>query len=317
MLQQIYKGLIGFIAISLISFISVVLYVYNETSLNIDTLIDYNPKLSTTIYDKNNKRIAYVFENEHRIYTTYDEVPAFLLEALIAIEDTSFFEHNGLNMDAIFRAIIKDIKARKFVEGGSTISQQLIKYNLLSHEKSITRKIKEAILALKMELVLSKEEVLEIYLNSISYGNNYFGLKTAADGYFHKRLDELTHKEMALLVGLPNAPSFYNPRKHYTRALNRANSVLYRMMNIGWISREDYLKSIKETPYIFKPSLAKNLDPYIVNLVVKRAKKVLPNIYSDGYSIYLDIDINKKYSFNENIITKVIDRDKKIVNIPK
>lgn len=317
MLQQLSKVFFLFISVVVISIIGLIIYVYSETSFDIKKITDYKPKLSTTIYDKNHKRIAYVFKDEHRIYTKYHEVPAFLIEALLAIEDTIFFEHNGLSIDAIMRAVIKDIKARKFIEGGSTISQQLIKYNLLSHEKSLLRKIKEAMLALKMERVLSKEEILERYLNSISYGNNYFGVKTAADGYFHKNLDELTHKEMALLVGLPNAPSFYNPRKHYTRALNRANSVLYRMMSIGWISRENYLIAIKETPQIYKPSLAKNLAPRTVNLVVRQVKKDLPDIYSSGYSIYLNIDIDKEYKFSKEIVNKIVNRKNEIVNISK
>ena len=317
MLQRLTSFILGFVSLVVISFILLVLYVYNETSFNIEQVTDYKPNLSTTIYDINGKRVAYVFRDEHRVYTKYSEVPAFLIEALLAIEDTSFFEHNGINGDAIMRAIFKDIKAGKFIEGGSTISQQLIKYNLLTHEKSLIRKIKEAILALKMENILSKEDILERYLNSISYGNNYFGIKTAADGYFHKSLGDLTHKEMALLVGLPNAPSFYNPRKHYTRALNRANSVLYRMMNIGWISREDYLTSIKETPFIHKPSLAKNLAPRTVNSVVKRVKKLLPDIYVGGYSIYLNIDIDKKYNFSDKMIDKVFNRYDKLVYISK
>jgi penicillin-binding protein 1A len=210
------------------------------------------------------------------------------------MEDTRFFEHNGVNPDAILRAIVKDIKAGSFVEGGSTLTQQLIKNKLLSNEKKLVRKIKEAILALKIEHELSKEEILERYLNEISYGNNYFGVKTAANGYFHKEMSELTHKEMAILVGLPNAPSFYNPIRHYKRALNRANNVLYRMKSIGWIGQDDYLKAVKESPTVYKTSLTQNVAPYIVNEVLRRFRGRLADIRTGGYQIYTTIDMKQQ-----------------------
>jgi len=215
------------------------IYAYEEISLDADKLINYKPETSSIIYDRNGEQLAYVFKDQHRLYATYDEIPGYLVEGLVAMEDTKFFEHNGVNPDAILRAIIKDIQAGSFVEGGSTLTQQLIKNKLLSNEKKLARKIKEAILALKIEHELSKEDIIERYLNEISYGNNYFGVKTAANGYFHKELNELTLKESAILVGLPNAPSYYNPLKHYKRALDRANNVLYRMKSIGWITQAD------------------------------------------------------------------------------
>ena len=210
------------------------------------------------------------------------------------MEDTRFFEHNGVNPDAIMRAIVKDIKAGKFVEGGSTLTQQLIKNKLLSNEKKLARKIKEAILALKIEHELSKEDIIERYLNEVSYGNNYFGVKTAANGYFHKELNELTLKEAAILVGLPNAPSYFNPLRHYKRALNRANNVLYRMKSIGWITQSDYLKAVKESPKVYKTSLTQNIAPGIVDEVLRRFKGKLGDIRTGGYEIYTTIDMKQQ-----------------------
>ena len=156
------------------------------------------------------------------------------------------------------------------------------------------RKVKEAVLALKIEHELSKEEILERYLNEISYGNNYFGVKTAAQGYFHKELNTLSLKESAMLVGIPNAPSFYNPIRHYKRALNRANNVLYRMKSIGWITQNDYLKAVKESPKVYKTSLTQNIAPYIVDEVLRRFKGKLGDIRTGGYQIYTTIDMKQQ-----------------------
>jgi len=270
------------------------IYAYDEISLDADKLINYKPEISSVILDRNGNKIAYVFKKQHRLYARFDELPGYLVEGLIAMEDTKFFEHNGVNPDAILRAIIKDIKAGKFVEGGSTLTQQLIKNKILSNEKKLARKIKEAILALKIEHELSKEEIIERYLNEISYGNNYFGVKTAANGYFHKALNELTLKEAAILVGIPNAPSYYNPLKHYKRALNRANNVLYRMKSIGWITQSDYLKAVKESPKVYKTSLAQNIAPFIVDEVLRRFKGKFGDIRTGGYQIYTTVDIKQQ-----------------------
>ncbi|MCF6244769.1 MAG: PBP1A family penicillin-binding protein [Sulfurovum sp.] len=269
-------------------------YAYEEVSLNADKLINYKPETSSIVLDRNGEKLAYVFKKQHRLYARYDEIPGFLVEGLVAMEDTRFFEHNGVNPDAILRAIVKDIKAGAFVEGGSTLTQQLIKNKLLTNEKKLIRKVKEAILALKIEHELSKEEILERYVNEISYGNNYYGVKTAANGYFRKEMNKLTHKEMAILVGLPNAPSFYNPIRHYKRALDRANNVLYRMKSIGWITKENYLKAVKESPKVYKTSLTQNVAPYIIDEVLRRFKGKLGDIRTGGYQIYTTIDMKQQ-----------------------
>ena len=270
------------------------IYAYEEIRLDADKLINYKPEISSVLLDRNGQQLAYVFKKRHRLYARYDELPGYLVEALVAVEDTRFFEHSGVNPDAIFRAIVTDLKAGKFVEGGSTLTQQLIKNKLLSNEKKLARKLKEAILALKIEHALTKEEILERYLNEIFFGNGYYGVKTAARGYFHKSLQDLTLKESALLVGLPNAPSYLNPVKHYKRSLTRANSVLYRMRSIGWINEEEYIKAIKETPKVYKTTLTQNVAPYIVDEVQRRFKGKLGDIRVGGYQIYTTIDMKQQ-----------------------
>ncbi len=294
MFNSLIKGSIILTMLFAVALAAAFIYAYEEISLDADKLINYKPETSSVILDRNGEKLAYVYKRQHRLYANYDEIPGMLVEGLVAMEDTQFFEHNGVNPDAIIRAGIKDLKAGKFVEGGSTLTQQLIKNKILSNEKKLARKIKEAILAIKIENVLSKEDIIERYLNEISYGNNYFGVKTAANGYFHKELDELTLKEAAILVGLPNAPSYYNPLKHYKRALNRANNVLYRMKSLGWLTESAYLSAVKESPVVYKTPLAQNIAPYIVDEVLRRFKGKLGDIRTGGYKIYTTIDMKEQ-----------------------
>lgn len=275
-----------------VALIAAFIYAYEEVKLDADRLINYQPDVSSVILDRNGKHLAYVFKEKHRLYAKYEDMPSYLIEALVAIEDTRFFEHNGVNIDAIIRAIVKDIQAGAFVEGGSTLTQQLIKNKILSNEKKLSRKIKEAILALKIENELTKEQILERYLNEIFFGNGYYGVRTAAEGFFHKQMHELTLKECAMLVGLPNAPTYLNPVKYYKRTLTRANSVLFRMRSIGWISEEEYIKAVKETPKVFDTTLTQNQAPFIVDEVLRRfGKDRLGDIRTGGYSIYTTVDI--------------------------
>ena len=252
---------------------------------------DYNPKVSSRIYDVNGDKIANVFEGRHRFYAPFDEVPPKMVEALLAIEDTSFFEHGGINYDAIMRAIIKDIKAMAMVEGASTLTQQLVKNTLLTREKKISRKIKELILSYKIESELSKVEILERYFNEIYLGHNYYGVKTAADGYFHKELKDLTLKEMAILVGLPKAPSYYAPTKNYDISLGRANRVVERLYALNWIDKESYEKALAEKPVVYDETLTQNRAPYVVDEVVRRLSEQFPDFKTGGYKVYTTIDL--------------------------
>jgi penicillin-binding protein 1A len=294
MVNQLIKGSIMLVIMFVIALFAAFIYAYNEIKLDMDKIVNYRPKTSSVILDHKGNKIANIMQGQHRLYAKYDEIPGCLIEAVIAIEDTRFFEHNGVNPDAIIRAAIRNYKAGKKVEGGSTITQQLVKKILLSPEKSYTRKLKEAILAMKVENELSKEEILERYLNEISFGRGYFGVKTAAKGYFHKELDKLTLKEATLLIGLPNAPSYFNPIKHLDRALKRANTILTRMRKLGWIHEDEYLEAIKETPTIYHDTLTQNIAPYVTDEVVRRLKKEFPDIKIGGYTIYTTIDMKEQ-----------------------
>ena len=302
LLNKSVKALLIFILLLFSLVAGMVVYAYYKVDNDLAKIVNYTPNISTEILDRNGKRIAYIFKKKHRLYATYDEIPIYVVEGLVAMEDTKFFEHKGINPDAILRAIIKDIKARRFVEGGSTITQQLIKNTLLSSEKKLSRKVKEFVLAIKLENVLSKEEILERYLNAIPYGNNYMGIKTAAEGYFRKNLRDLSLKESAMLVGLPNAPSYYNPLRHYKRLEKRANLILHRLYTLGWISKEEYLKAKKEKPKVYKTTLTQNVAPYVVDEVVRRLQNKFKDIKTGGYKIYTTVDLSM-----QNLAKKSLD----------
>ena len=288
--------------IGLISPFIIVAYYMDQGEYDISALTDYKPDVTTRIYDKNGEKIANIFYKKHRSYATFDEIPTRAIEALVAIEDTTFFEHNGINPDAIFRAIIKDVKARKMVEGASTITQQLVKNMLLTREKKLSRKIKELIYSIKIEQQLTKEQILELYLNEIYFGHGYYGIKTAADGYFHKRLKDLTLKEIAILVGLPKAPSSYAPTKNYDISMGRGNRVIKRMYTLGWIDQKTYEEATNELPTVYDDTLTQNLAPFIVDEVFRRAKAIgIKDLRTGGYKIYTSIDIRLQHSAQEAI----------------
>jgi penicillin-binding protein 1A len=267
------------------------IYIYSQIRFDAYAIIDYKPKLTTQIFDRHGRLVANLFDKEHRLYASYDEIPARMIEALVAIEDTSFFEHGGINVEAIFRALIKDIKAMRLVEGASTLTQQLIKNIVLTREKTFRRKINEMVLAFKVESELTKEEILERYLNHVYFGHGFYGVKTAAMGYFDKELNELTIKEIAMLAGLPKAPSFYDPTKNLDHAIARSHQVLSRMRTLGWISEEEYIKALNESPKIYDKTLTQNRAPYVVDEVIKQLSSKVEDLKTGGYKVYLSIDL--------------------------
>ena len=291
------------------------IFLYSQIRFDIDKIVHYEPKLTTQFFDRNGVHLGNIFKDEHRLYTKYNAIPPQITEALIAIEDTNFFEHNGINIDAIIRAVIKDIKAMSLVEGASTITQQLVKTMILTRDKKIIRKIKEALLSLRLETLLTKEEILERYLNQVYFGHGYYGIRTAAQGYFHKELDQLNLKEISLLVGMPRAPSFYDPTKNLKYSLIRANQVIYRLKTLGWINEEKYEKYINYIPIIYNDTLTQNKTPYILDSAIKELKSDVTDLRTGGYKISLTIDIEAQQIAKDALThgyNKILNRDKYI-----
>lgn len=282
-------GGIGIIAT--IGIVIFVVQVYAEIRNDTDKIVHYKPPVATQIFDRQKRLVANLFDKEFRFYANFEEIPPRLIEALLAIEDTLFFEHPGINVDAIMRAMLKNIQNARYAEGGSTITQQLIKNVALTREKTIERKIKEVLLAMRLETILSKEEILERYLNHTYFGHGFYGIKTASLGYFRKEMQALSLKEMAILVSLPRAPSFYDPTKNYEFALGRANNVLQRMYELGWISKEEFEIQSNERPTVYDDTLTQNVAPYVVD-EVQRQLAGLKDLKTAGYKIYLNVDLD-------------------------
>lgn len=171
-------------------------------------------------------------------YTKISELPQMYLDAVISVEDHRFYKHSGIDVIAIGRAIINDIKAMDFVEGGSTITQQIAKNEYFTQEKKITRKIAEVFMAYEIEKNYLKDEILELYINTIYFGNGYYNIKDACEGYFGKSPNEMTEGECILLAGIPNAPSVYNPKENPKLAKERQKQVADKMVEYGYLSKE-------------------------------------------------------------------------------
>lgn len=172
-------------------------------------------------------------------YTKISELPPTYLNAVISVEDHRFYKHCGIDIIAIARALINDIKAMDFVEGGSTITQQFAKNEYFTQEKKITRKIAEMFMSFEIKKEYSKDEILELYINTIYFGNGYYNIKDASEGYFGKTVDELTDGECIMLAGIPNAPSVYNPKENPKLARERQRQVADKMVEYGYLTEEE------------------------------------------------------------------------------
>jgi monofunctional glycosyltransferase len=179
-------------------------------------------------------------------YTEYEQLPQVYVEAVISVEDKRFFRHIGLDPIAISRAVLHDLQAGAYVEGGSTITQQLAKNMYFSQEKQLTRKVAEVFVALDLEKTFSKEEIFELYVNSIYFGDGYYDVCSASVGYFGKEPGDMTEYESTLLAGIPNAPSRYAPTKNPELAARRQMQVLRRMEACGYFSEEE-AETVEET----------------------------------------------------------------------
>lgn len=179
-------------------------------------------------------------------YTEYEELPEVYVEAVVSVEDKRFFRHMGMDPIAIGRAVLHDLQAGAYVEGGSTITQQLAKNMYFSQEKQLTRKVAEVFVALDLERSFSKEEIFELYVNSIYFGDGYYDVCSASVGYFGKEPIDMTEYESTLLAGIPNAPSRYAPTKNPELAAKRQLQVLRRMEACGYFSEEE-AETVEET----------------------------------------------------------------------
>ena len=262
-----------------------------------------NPKSSVAsiLYDRNNKVIARLFI-ENRTPLELHQVSPWLVKAVLAAEDSAFYQHGGIRIGSILRALWIDLVEHGKVQGASTITQQLARNLFLSHEKSVTRKAKEIIIAMRMEKLFSKDKLLELYLNTINFGRGAWGAEIAARTYFGKSASELDIAQSSILAGLIANPGRYNPLSNLANAKARQNYVLSRMELLGWISAEQRQQAYaEELKFARKPNRIEefNLAPYFVSHLL--FNDLLPKygkdeVYSGGMHIYttLDLDLQNK-----------------------
>ncbi|MBC7075445.1 MAG: penicillin-binding protein 1A [Syntrophomonadaceae bacterium] len=255
---------------------------------------------TTFLYDENDQVMAKLHAEENRTEISLDKVPQDLINAVIATEDKEFYKHHGVNLKAIIRAVVYNIQSGDLTaQGASTITQQLARNAFLSLDKRWERKIKEIILAFKLEANYSKDEILTMYLNMIPFGSGAYGVQAAANTYFGKDAGDLNLAECALIAGLPQSPNYYNPFQHYDRAKVRQRIVLNNMVECGFIDQET-ADNAYETPLVFKKT--HDIEAkygYFIDAVIEEALAILKEkgykepdnaIYRDGLRIYTTMD---------------------------
>ncbi len=252
----------------------------------IQELEDFRPSSVTKLYSVEGDLIGEFFL-EKRVPVALDEIPIQLRQAVIATEDRRFYEHAGLDWRGIARAIVKDIRAGGFKEGGSTITQQLAKVLFLTPEKTIVRKLKEAILALQIERRYRKDEILTLYLNQIYLGSGAYGVEAAANRYYDKHVWELDLAECALIAGLPKAPTLYSPLLNPSQALSRRATVLKSLLATGHITKEQYQRALEEPVRLSSASSAGTGAGYFLSFIRPRLEEVLGEnlLYRGGLTI--------------------------------
>lgn len=248
-----------------------VLFVWTATVKipELSSLEDWKMVQSTKIYDRTEKVLLYdVHSNIKRTIIPLDQLSITTRNAAIAIEDSRFYEHHGIDIRSIFRAIFVNLGTGGFSQGGSTITQQVVKNAFLSPEKTITRKLREWVMAIKMEQMLSKDEILELYFNEVPYGGSIYGIEEASLSFFGKHAKDLSLPESAYLAALPQAPTHYSPYGNNKDELeNRKNLVLKRMLELGFIKNDDYNEAIKEK-VVFLPTQEEGITaPHFVMMV--------------------------------------------------
>ncbi len=294
------KYILNLTVVLLLSIISVIAYF--SFNLPDDSILkNYKPNVMTRVHTSDGDLIK-EYSREYRIFIPIDDIPDNVKNAFISAEDKKFYNHIGVDVVGIIRAFVKNISNLmndKRPEGASTITQQVAKNFLLSDELSVSRKIKEALLALKIEKTLSKDRILELYLNQIYLGSGTYGVAAASNKYFQKTLSELTFPEVAFLAALPKAPSRYNPSKNYELAFERRNWVLDRMHSNNFIDKFE-LTSFKKVP--IKTSLNKKDKAFSNDYYLEEIRKQIISIFGEDYLYNGGLSVRSSLNKNAQII---------------
>lgn len=262
---------------------------------DVRVLQNYVPTETTHIYDIKGVPLASLHDEANREVVTLNQISPHLKRAVIAIEDSNFYDHKGINPTGIVRAFIANLETGNTVEGGSTLTMQLVKNLFLSPNRTISRKAAEAVMAIRLEQILSKEDILELYLNQVYWGHNLYGVETAARSYFNKSAADLTLAESAMMAGLIPAPEDYSPFVDYKKAKQRQLTVLKRMQELQWITPQEEADAKKQSLLVGKiTSFSSSRLPYVTEAVVQELSERFGReaVLKGGMRVQTTIDMN-------------------------
>ena len=291
---------------------SFIYFHYSQDLPDVRELKNYHPSTITQIYSDGDEKVA-EFYIEKRIMVPLEDIPLALKQATLAVEDSNFYYHLGIDPKAIFRAFITNMKAGRVVEGGSTITQQLSKTLFLSRERTLPRKIREAILSVRLELVFTKDEILEMYLNQIYYGHGSYGVEAAARTYFGRGVADITIAECAMIASLPKAPNHYSPYKDPKRARKRRNHTIRRMSYLSFITKSEGESALNEEFHLGEVTSMLNRAPYFVEHIRQflEEKYGSSKLYRGGLKVYTTLDMDLQESAQKSVIKHLRIADKR------
>jgi len=308
------KILLGIFALFLLSITALYLAYASvkKTLPEIIRLEDYKPLMVSQVFDRNGKKVGEFFR-ERRVLVPFKDIPEHVIKAFLAAEDDSFYEHKGINLQALVRASIANMRAGKSVQGGSTITQQVAKKLLLTDERTFSRKIKDILLAIKIEESLSKQDILYLYLNQIYFGQSAHGIEMAAQTYFRKSTQDLTIPEAAMLAGLPKAPSDYSPVKNPSRAKERQIYVLKRLADIEYITKTQADEFIQQPIKVYLKEEYESTAPFYLETIRQLLVQQLGEdvVLNQGIKITAALDLNKQIAANESVVAGLKELDKR------
>lgn len=313
-----FKNIILFLASIGIITLSICIIWFSTLSIpTLDSFKDRRISQSTKILDRTGKVVLYdIYQEQKRTVVPFDKISPYIKQATIAIEDQDFYSHSGIKISSFIRAMLINLTSLSFKQGGSTITQQVIKKTVLTDDKTPTRKIKEWILALKVEKIMTKDEILNLYLNEVPYGVNIYGVEEASQAYFGKSAQDVTLAESAYLASIPQAPSFYSPYgKNKAKLDERKNLVLKQMKEVGYIDEATYEKAKNEVvTFLPKEDVNIKAPHFVMYIKDYLEKKYGEDVLENGglrVTTTLDYDLQKK---GEEIALKYALINKKNVN---
>lgn len=271
---------------------------------DVRVLRNYLPSETSYIYDIKGTLLYSLHDEANREVVDLDEISPQLKRAVLAIEDSYFYSHQGINFSSVGRAVLANFRAGSAVEGGSTITMQLVKNLFLTPERTISRKVAEAVLSLRLEQIFEKDQVLEMYLNQVYWGHNTYGVETAARSYFNKSAADLTLAESAMMAGLIQAPEEYSPFVNYSLAKQRQATVLGRMRQLGWITADEETAA-KAQPLLVGEitSFRSSVAPYVTEAVVQELKDIFGSdaVLKGGMRVQTTVDLAMQRMAEETV----------------